>query len=384
VKGIASEFKSFNSLEEAMAYLVGRRLNFMMNRRTIKAESSFVGGKALRAKLDVWQDGHADSIRVECGLDTMSDVNLSILELLHDVHDIISDDVRGCAGQTVFAREGMLKVLYEGQVLTLPALVATPSQLPRSCSVSLGVPGLNDLGVSVDLHRKEQRQPLICFVGGNFLRTWWEANEGQAVTPIVHDITQVDICPDIPANVQAKLRVLLRKHEAVFESRQVTMPKPFQAEPIQLKFVDQPVPQSVPKPRWTHAQKLILSQWAEAGLKDGSLELSTSRWASRSHIVMKTPANQHKDLVDIGHCKLRVCGDYRAVNSQIAKIVPNLPTGLVEVERECSGSLVLLGERLSRLLLPVHSRPRPVSGSSCHLDATRLSATNDASIRAEK
>jgi hypothetical protein len=52
------------------------------------------------------------------------------------------------------------------------------------------------------------------------------------------------------------------------------------------------------------------------------LELSTSRWAS-----------QHKDLVDVSHCKLRVCGDYRAVNSQIAKIVPNLPTGLVEVEK---------------------------------------------------
>ena len=28
-----------------------------------------------------------------------------------------------------------------------------------------------------------------------------------------------------------------------------------------------------------------------------------------------------------------MCGDYRAVNSQIVKIVPNLPTGLVEVEK---------------------------------------------------
>jgi hypothetical protein len=111
------------------------------------------------------------------------------------------------------------------------------------------------------------------------------------------------------------------------------MPKPFQAEPVELKFVDNPVPQSVPEPRWTHAQRLVLSQWAEAGLKDGSLELSTSRWASRPHIVMKTPANQHKDLVEITKCKIRVCGDYRAVNSQIAKIVPNLPTGLVEVEK---------------------------------------------------
>ncbi len=153
MKGIASEFKSFNTLEEEKVYLVGRRLNFllhrcpikgesnrcpikgkssvverrcsfMMHKRPSKAESSFVGGKALRAKLDVWQDGHADSIRVECGLDTMSDVNLSLLKLLHDVHDIVSNDVRGCAGKIAFTKEGMLKVLYEGQVLTLPALVA--------------------------------------------------------------------------------------------------------------------------------------------------------------------------------------------------------------------------------------------------------------------
>jgi hypothetical protein len=48
---------------------------------------------------------------------------------------------------------------------------------------------------------------------------------------------------------------------------------------------------------------------------------------------MKTPAHTHKDLVDIGKCKLRVCGDYRLVNQQIVKIVPNLPTGLEEVEK---------------------------------------------------
>jgi hypothetical protein len=69
VKGIASEFKSFNTLEEAKAYLVGRRLNFLLHRCPIKgelsvverrfifmthkrpgkAESSFVGGKALHS-----------------------------------------------------------------------------------------------------------------------------------------------------------------------------------------------------------------------------------------------------------------------------------------------------------------------------------------------
>ncbi len=147
---------------------------------------------------------------------------------------------------------------------------------------------------------------LNAWVGEKTLRTWWKANEGNAAPPVSHDMTQVDICPDLPAGVQAKVRALLRKHESVFEGRQITMPKPFSAEPVELKSVDDPKPQSVPEPRWTHAQKQVLTQWANAGLKDGSLELSTSRWASRPHIVMKTPAHEHKDLVDIGKCKIRV------------------------------------------------------------------------------
>jgi hypothetical protein len=181
----------------AHAYLLGHRLNFMAFRRSVKPPSSFVGGKALRAQVDVWQDGHEDALRVDCGLDTMSDVNLALAVLLHDIHDIIVDDVRGSAGKITFAKEGTLKLLYEGEV----------------------------------------------------------------------------------AAIQAKVRALLG-HEGVFEGRQVTMPKPFQAEPVELKFIDNPVPQSVPEPQWTFAQRNVLTQWAEAGLKDGSLELSTSRWAS--------------------------------------------------------------------------------------------------------
>jgi hypothetical protein len=146
-KGIYSEFKSFSSLEEAQAYLTGRRLNFMSVCRT-KPTSSFGGGKALRARINIWKDGHVDALRTECGLDTMSDVNLALSELLHDIHDIVVDDVSSCSGRTKFAREGILKVLYEGEVLCLPALVATHAQLPRSRDVLLGMPGLDSLILS--------------------------------------------------------------------------------------------------------------------------------------------------------------------------------------------------------------------------------------------
>ena len=116
------------------------------------------------------------------------------------------------------------------------------------------------MSIDIEDHRREQRQPLICHVGEKTLRTWWEANEGQAAPAVSFDISKVDVNPDLPAAVQAKVRALLRQHEGVFEGRQVTMPKPFQADPVQLKFVDDPIPQSVPEPRWTYAQRNVLTQ----------------------------------------------------------------------------------------------------------------------------
>ncbi len=49
--------------------------------------SSFVGGKALRALIDVL-DGSRENLQVLGGLDSGSDVNLSLRTLLHDVRPI--------------------------------------------------------------------------------------------------------------------------------------------------------------------------------------------------------------------------------------------------------------------------------------------------------
>ena len=112
----------------------------MAIRQGRKTQSSFVGGKALRAQIDIWQEGHADSIRTECGLDTMSDVNLAVIELLHDVHEITLDSVRSGGGRAKFTREGTLKVLQNDEVVCIPALVATASQLPHPVKCCLACP----------------------------------------------------------------------------------------------------------------------------------------------------------------------------------------------------------------------------------------------------
>jgi hypothetical protein len=112
----------------------------------------------------------------------------------------------------------------------------------------------------LDAHRKGKRVPLECHVGERILRSWLEANEGRTVTSVPSSIAEVKINPDLPAATQEKIRQMLVRHENVFAGELDILPKPFAAAAVSLKFVDQPTPQSVPEPRWTLAQKTILTQ----------------------------------------------------------------------------------------------------------------------------
>ncbi len=98
-------------------------------------------------------------------------------------------------------------------------------------------------------------------------------------------ISEVDINPALPPEVQDRIRQMLQQHEHVFAGELDTLLKPFAAEKVTLKFVDNPVPTSVPEPRWTLAQKQILTQWAEEGLKNGSLELSKSLSTGKANLL---------------------------------------------------------------------------------------------------
>ena len=286
-----------------------------MNLSPSYAPTSFTGWRSLRAIVHVLQEGETNTYEHICCLDTGSDyVNLASRYLLHDVRPVSMESVRTGGNDTQFTEEGILRILVSGEIRSIPALVATKAQRPHECEVLLGVPAVGDLGVQLEQHLEKQFKPLECHVGEKTLRTWLDANSTKEVAKVSFDIAEVQVNPEIPDAMQAKIRTLLNEYSDVFAGEQDSLPKPFATEPVELKFVDQPEPQSIPEPRWTHAQRQILTAWAEEGLKNGSLELSTSRWASRPHIIMKTPAHTHKDLIDIGKCKLRVCGDYRRVN----------------------------------------------------------------------
>jgi hypothetical protein len=242
-----AEYKSFWTLREARAYVLeGMAAEMNAKRNGQMQVSSFVGGKALRAWIDVL-DGSSEDLQVFCGLDSGADVNLALCSLLHDVRPIENGELFNCGESTSFVEEGTLQVSVNGEIIAVPALAATKAQLPARCSVLLGVPGLDALGVLLDTHRDGKHVLLECFVGERTLRTWLETNARKTVTSVPSSIAEIQINPDLPAELQERLRRLLVQYEDMFAGELDTLPKPFAAEPVSLKFVDHPVPQSVPE-----------------------------------------------------------------------------------------------------------------------------------------
>jgi hypothetical protein len=184
------------------------------------APTSFQGGRALCATLRVLQEGETQAHEFTCCLDSGSDVNLANRSLLHDVHPVEFEEIAHCGIETQFEEEGTLRVFLRGDVVEVPALVAVKEQLPHGCAVLLGVPGVNDLGVKLDAHRAKRLKRLECNVGEKTLRTWLEANGAQKVAKVSFDVNEVDVNPDLPDDVQACVRGLLKQYEDVFAGQQ--------------------------------------------------------------------------------------------------------------------------------------------------------------------
>ncbi len=192
-------------------------------------------------------------------------------------------------------------------------------------------------------HRVNPSRSLGCrgFCRYHRLREWLDHHPDDKLDTSPFDLEAIQINPRLSPERIAKIKDVIRRFAHVFEGHENSLPKPFATEPITLKFKKDAKPQSVPQPRWTFAQKEVVRRWAEEGLRNGSLEPSTSAWASRVHLVLKPPANQTAELADLKDCKLRPFGDYRLVNTQIEKIAPNLPTA-----RDCASWSKLRATRL--------------------------------------
>ena len=156
----------------------------------------------MRAVVRVVQQGQTTTSEHICCLDTGSDVNIAVRYLLHDVRRVDVVPIRTSSKEARFKEEGTLFLLVAGTVKGVPALVATPAQLPDQCEVLLGVPGVDDLGVQLDDHRGTKIRRLECFVGERTLRTWLDANGTKEVAKISFDINEVQICPNLPEDMK--------------------------------------------------------------------------------------------------------------------------------------------------------------------------------------
>ena len=238
-----------------------KRLNcFVMTR----IQSAFVGGRALRATAEVvpvptgkMADDSTGHI-IPVAVDTYSDVTTARRELLRDITSIEVDPIRCAAGSATFKEQGVLWVKVKGQIIHVPALVATTKQLPVGCSALFGIPAIMDLDISVDKQLLKQYQPLVCHISEIELRKWWQANEGVSVDTKPFDIKAIEVCTSLPEIRCSTIWDVIEEHEAAFEGANNTLPKPFNTEPIELKFISNYKPQAVPQPRWNHAQGLII------------------------------------------------------------------------------------------------------------------------------
>jgi hypothetical protein len=78
--------------------------------------SSFVGGTAMKATIEVIPDGHQTPIIISTGVDTLSDVSLAARSVLSNVHPVSPDQVQGSGGVSVFQEEGLLDIFADGNL----------------------------------------------------------------------------------------------------------------------------------------------------------------------------------------------------------------------------------------------------------------------------
>ena len=253
---------------------------------------SFRSDRALRAVATVV--GHAaEERKVEVSVDSGSDVNYALRELLTDVHPIQEEPVDGIGGSVVAKEEGTLRVVAStGEERCIPALVADSDILPRNCKALIGEAGIEDLNVDTTAQREKQRQPLQCNLSEKRLRAWWEANAGQSIETKPFDVNAVDVNPELPVDFQQQIRNIILKYVTVFEGSKGSLPKPFRTDPVELNFIPGCSPSAVPEPKWSFGFGKVVEQWAIDGIKNGLLEPSQSEWASRPHIVLKPPSGR--------------------------------------------------------------------------------------------
>ncbi len=233
--------------------------------------------------------------------------------------------------------------------ITIPTLIACdPYHLPRNCQLVLGAAQIDDLDIAVDVHRKQQQQflqslnPSITFstkddkecrhLSEVELCKWAAHNTSKSVSTVAYTYRDADINPALRPSERQRIEHVNKEFQNVFLVTKGNLPPPADHPPVHLNFRHNWKHVTVPIPKWGRGASQVLGLWAREQLRSELFERLKSPSASRPHIVRKPPHDEPKD-VDITHCDLCICRDYRRPNEQLEKSHPTSANGTDELQK---------------------------------------------------
>eukprot|EP00939_MAST-03C_sp_MAST-3C-sp1_P004035 g4035.t1 len=160
----------------------------------------------------------------------------------------------------------------------------------------------------------------------------------QQKTSQTHEDIQLDA--DMPESWKKKFRQLHARFATVFKISEGQAPPAARYPPISFKFEKDAKPVAVPEPRWTHADRTIISEWAREKLRSGQYEHApAAHYACRPHIAPKQVKGEPKDLS--GRFDIRICHDVSRANNNIVKAVADYPDPQESIHRASGRQLYI-------------------------------------------
>ena len=256
-------------------------------------------------------------------------------------------------------RPNTFTVMKEGKPVVIDTVRADPAMFRNGCIALLGVDALATLGVDINYHmdsdkhldvkyRENASNNEICkrakeqalakypaykqleravikntYLSERVCAEYLEKNPNEYAKESI-DVESVQLSPDIPAEIRAKIMSLIKQYQAVFASNTNELPKPMEGvEPHKFKLKTDAVPSQVGRPHFGKAQAKIINDWLDWAKTEGLVEPArTTSWSSRLVLAPKYKNTTAKGSVPDG---IRITWAGTGANEQIQKTVPTYP-----------------------------------------------------------
>ena len=174
------------------------------------------------------------------------------------------------------------------------------------------------------------QNPHVCFISNAKMESYLSRNpiEQEGVEKLKDNVNphlRVTVNPDLPEDVQTRIKSILERHKAAFQTTDTGLCKPLNVKPVKFQLMKGVKLPKVPQQRFNPATEKLSRHLTKCHVKSGLLEPAfRSPVASRTHFALKAASGERLDGPNF---KVRECGDYREVNECIRRIVPVVPNG---------------------------------------------------------